>query len=135
MKSIRTLLVSIGGSAKAFWGRGLLALMVLNSELAFAQGAGSFTDRVGSAKARDSSTLLAGTKSGVDNYQTIFGMVLMLAGFAIFSWGVFWVMAAARSNGQKEAKAGWVMVAGGGVLGAATAVYLFAAGVFSSASS
>lgn len=107
-------------------------VLVATSTLAVAQTGGSFTDRVQNAKARDSTQLYQQTKTGVDNWQGIFGLVLMLIGFCIMAWGIFWVMGAARSEGRKEAKPGWIMIVGGGVLGASTAVYLLTVGVFGS---
>lgn len=110
----------------------LVSCLVLWSATGVALAQSSFTDRVQTAKARDSSSLLASTKTGVDNYQQIIGLGLMLVGFAIMTWGIFWVMSAARSDGRKESKPGWIMIGGGGALGAATVIYLLTVGVFSS---
>lgn len=118
-------------AASRAWASAICAVLVTASNVAVAQS--SFTDRVQNAKARDSSAMLAQVKTGTDNWQMIISLIFMLIGFAIMAWGVFWVMAAARSEGRKEAKPGWFMIAGGGVLGAATGIYLAVVGIASSA--
>ncbi len=113
-----------------WWARLVCLLLLSANDLALAQT--SFTDQVKNAKVRSSTELAASAKSGVDNYSAIISVVLMLFGFGIMVWGIFWVMAASRSEGRKEAKPGWVMILGGGVLGAGAAAYVFTVGAIAS---
>lgn len=114
------------------WARFICSLMLLSTG-AYAHAAGEFTDRVANAKAIDTKSLRDSSKSGADNIGFIVGIFGTVIGLVIFFWGILWVMSASRSEGRKAATPGWVMILGGGALGAGTALYLLSVGVFSGA--
>ena len=114
------------------WARMMCSLMLLSCTVLYAQ-TGSFTDRVatGSKTSKDLSSMGASAKKNVDVIADVVSLVAMLVGFVFLIWGIMWVMAAGRSEGRKEAKAGWIMILGGGALGAASAIYIFTVGLAS----
>lgn len=114
------------------WAR-LVCAALLTMTGATSHAAGEFTDRVSNAKAIDTKSLRDSSKQGADNVGFIVGIVGAVIGLVFFVWGVIWVMSAARSEGRKSATAGWVMMIGGGALGAGTALYLLFVGVFAGA--
>src|ERR1035437_2754223 len=109
---------------------------IAGAALSLATGAvmaqAEFMDRVKSAKAVDSTTLRANVTTGGNNLAAIGSVVFAVVGFAFMIWGIIWVMSAHRSEGRKEAVPGYVMAIGGGALGAASFVYMFFVGMFSS---
>lgn len=98
-----------------------------------AVGAAEFTDRINNAKSIDTKVLRENAKSGADNFGFIIALVGMVIGLVVFMMGIMWVMSAAKSEGRKDAKAGWIMIGGGGALGAATGLFLYVVGFFSGA--
>lgn len=126
--------VAVKNGVLDVWARFVCALMLVASG-GYAYADGEFTDRVASAKAIDTSTLRSSAKTGADNIGFIVGIVGTVVGLVFFVWGVLWVMSASRSEGRKSATAGWVMMIGGGALGAGTALYLLFVGVFAGAAS
>lgn len=114
------------------WARVVCATL-LTMTGATSHAAGEFTDRVSNAKAIDTKSLRDSSKQGADNVGFIVGMLGAVVGLVFFIWGILWVMSASRSEGRKSATAGWVMMIGGGCLGAGTAVYLLFVGVFAGA--
>ena len=114
------------------WARVVCATL-LTMTGATSHAAGEFTDRVSNAKAIDTKSLRDSSKAGADNVGFIVGILGAVVGLVFFIWGVIWVMSASRSDGRKEATAGWVMMIGGGALGAGTALYLLFVGVFAGA--
>lgn len=119
-------------SVQTMWAR-LVCAVLLSLTGAHASAQGEFTDRVSNAKTIDTKGLRDGAKSGADNLGFIIGIGATVIGLAFFFWGVLWVMSASRSEGRKQATPGWVMMLGGGALGAGTALYLLFVGVFSGA--
>lgn len=102
--------------------------MLLASGAAIGQQ--EFTDRIKNAKALDSTTLRTNVNTGANNVGAIITTVLMIIGFFVFAWGVWWVMRASRSEGRTPAAPGYWMVIGGGLLGGGAAVYAFVVGAF-----
>lgn len=109
--------------------RAVVGTMLLASGAAFGQS-GEFTDRVKNARATSTTNLREGAQRTANDFGFIVGIGGMVVGLFLLVWGVIWIMSAARSEGRKDATAGWVMAIGGGVLGAATTIYVFIVGVF-----
>ena len=116
----------------SLWARMVCAVLLFGSG-AHSYAAGEFTDRVTNARAIDTRGVRDSAKSGADNIGFVIGIVGTVVGLAFFIWGVLWVMSASRSEGRKQATPGWVMMIGGGALGAGTALYLLFVGVFAGA--
>lgn len=97
--------------------------------------AAEFTDQVRNAKAIDTRAMRDSTKTGADNFGFMIGLGSMVVGLVFAIWGIIWVMKASRSEGRTSATAGWIMLIGGGALGAITAIFMFLTGMFSGISS
>lgn len=97
--------------------------------------AAEFTDQVRNAKPIDTRSMRDSAKSGADNTGFIIGIVAMVIGLAFAFYGIIWIMKASRSDGRTDAKAGWIMLVGGGALGALTAIFMVLTGMFSGISS
>ncbi|SFF31881.1 hypothetical protein [Paracidovorax wautersii] len=109
---------------------------VLTTAMLVMSGAASaveFTDRVNSAKAIDTKAMRDTGKNAADNFGFMIGIAAMVLGLVFFVWGIIWVAAAARSEGRKEAKPGWIMIIAGGALGGGMALFMWIVGAFTGA--
>lgn len=126
MKALSTIAASAAECVKYHWAR----LMCFG--LLFAAGATSaqseFVDRLKNAQAIDSTALRQRANTTVNDWGFIIQIAAMLLGLVFVIWGIIWVMNASRSEGRKEAKAGWIMIIGGGGLGAIMAIYMLFVG-------